>query len=365
MVRLFFRATAPVLLLAALAFHQPGLARVLAVNPDGSTPNTTIGGAILAASAGDTVTVAAGNYHETIWIQKSLTLLSASGERDVTLDGEGRFRIMLIEYDVEVNLAGLDFVDGVDQDAAALLIWKGARARVDHCAFRQCHATLSNAVHVRHPDTRATFSDCLFQDNTAGLHSAALSSSHEARLTVTGCVFAGNSSQGSSGAVNCTSGLAVFENNLFKENQGLLSGALAFDGTAHGRVAGNTFHANRAPGYAAVRLNDQVEFTGNIVSGSKDSFGLESQTPANRRENIFFGNDSGDLLGSGPAADEVLADPLFCDPPRGTFTLCGDSPALARNNGTRQIGAFPEGCPPCSHRGGGPAGPGVPSSPGH
>ena len=350
MKRLFF-----LWLVGLLAWPLSALPTTLAVGPEGSTDFTSIGEALLAAGEKDTLLVAPGTYAETLQIKKNLTIRSASGESDVLLEGAGKYRLMTIENGVKVHLEGLVFTRSLNRNASALLIWDGAQVDITRCVFRECHNTQSNAVHVRHAQTRARFFLCRFLDNTADLHSAALSSSHGARLEVRDCVFRGNTSKGAAGAVNCTSGSAFFEGNLFVGNTGLLSGALAFEGETSGHVIGNTFHGNSAPGYAAVRLNDQVRFAGNIVSGSPQSFGIECPAATDRRRNILFDNEAGNILGSDFAPGEVVSDPLFCAPGQDDFTLCASSPALPANNGEGLIGAYGAGCEECAAHGSGPS----------
>jgi hypothetical protein len=61
-----------------------------------------------------------------------------------------------------------------------------------------------------------------------------------------------------------------------------------------------------------------------------------------------FENTSSDSL-CGNAIENLLTDPLFCDPSLDELALCADSPCLAGGNPWgEQIGAFGEGCPPCA-----------------
>jgi nitrous oxidase accessory protein len=107
----------PLLALLTVLQEAP---RVIVAGPSGDHP--TIGEAVRAASAHDTVRVQAGTYREpTVVVDKPLTLLGSSG---TVLDGEGDRGLIRIESD-SVTIAGLVLRNtGISftEDRAAVLV---------------------------------------------------------------------------------------------------------------------------------------------------------------------------------------------------------------------------------------------------
>jgi hypothetical protein len=87
-------------LFSLLAFNHFATAATLCVNPAGSSGcYSTIGAAVKAAASGDTVTVATGNYAESVTITKTLSLIGAGSSQTI------------------INASGLPngiYIDGLD-----------------------------------------------------------------------------------------------------------------------------------------------------------------------------------------------------------------------------------------------------------
>jgi len=80
----------PMLLLISLALVPNALAATLTVDPADSSAYATIKGAIMAASSGDTIEVAAGTYSNCIDTSGyDLTISSTDGSLYTTIDGQG------------------------------------------------------------------------------------------------------------------------------------------------------------------------------------------------------------------------------------------------------------------------------------
>lgn len=334
------------LLISACMLFATGLqAEILTVSQNGSRQFSTIGDAISSASNGDLIRIEEGIYNESLLVNKSLTIEAATGNPVTALDGDNSHHIMIVEGNIEVTLRGLTFSNGYSDDAVALLIWKKAQVIVENCVFEDNYATGSNAVHVRHNQTSASFYRCDFVRNGCGLHSAALSMSLGGNLLVEDCFFAYNTSNGVSGAVNIDAGTFDFHGNLFLHNSGSGEGAMVIEGSASGSIANNTFHNNSGSG--AVRINEHTTFQKNIVTSTNGGPGLISSSPGMRYFNLYFDNNGGPIMGSTLAGNEVVADPYYCDFSSALFTLCETSPALGHNNTFNTIGAFGEGCNFC------------------
>ncbi len=272
----------------------------------------------------------------------------AEGSRSLTvLDGMDTFRIMRVEGDVSVTLQGLEFTNGYENDGTALLVWNQADVIINDCSFVENYATGSNAVHVRHTGTSASFFNCDFLRNECAVHSAALSLG-SGFLLVEDCLFADNISHGVAGAVNCNAGQVDFHGNVFLRNRGEGEGALVIQGSTTGIVSGNTFHDNFGSSYGgSVSINYATTFFQNIVTGTQGGPGLVSGSAALRSCNLYYDNDGGSILGSVIGDSEFVADPMYCDAFSDFLTLCSFSPASGNNNGCGTIGAFGVGCSQC------------------
>jgi parallel beta-helix repeat protein len=91
------------LLIAAAA---PAGAATLCVNPGGTGGcSTTIGAAVTAAAAGDTIQVARGLYKENVTITKSLSLVGA-GSENTTIDATGKLNGITITGASNVTITG-------------------------------------------------------------------------------------------------------------------------------------------------------------------------------------------------------------------------------------------------------------------
>jgi hypothetical protein len=56
-------------------------------------------------------------------------------------------------------------------------------------------------------------------------------------------------------------------------------------------------------------------------------------------------NEAGAYTGIEPGENDIAADPLFCDPETGDFSLREGSPCLPDREGEERIGALGKGCP--------------------
>jgi hypothetical protein len=187
----------------------------------------TIQAAIDAASAGDTVLVAAGTYQGTQntgldFGGKDLVLRSASGPEVTTIDGEGYYayiRRALILQNGETAasvVVGITFVDCWEASGGAVYIRNGSSPVFRDCRFLDnfgySHTTArGGAVNVTEGSS-PSFEDCEFVGNGAsgdshGYGGAVYVSS--STPTFTRCTFTGNDAE-SGGAVYESGGATFF-----------------------------------------------------------------------------------------------------------------------------------------------------------
>jgi len=165
--------------------------------------------------------------------------------------------------------------------------------------------------------------DCVFVDNTHPTAGGAVGGSSLDEITVRNCIFVNNSAN-TGGAVTL-SGRVMIEGCTFYGNH---HNSLSFPGSAMRLAIGPSIVRNCviAGGYGgpgAVRISN-----GTVTSEC----------------NVFWENEGGvGHLVPGPTDRE--ADPLFCDPVAGDFTVAENSPCLpAYSGGCDLIGVYGIGC---------------------
>lgn len=220
----------------------------------------------------------------------------------------------------------------------------------EDCLFEGCSG---GVLHRRGPtsDAVAVFRRCTFRDNDAA---GGLAISDATSALVEECVFEGN--YGPIGAaINVYQSLSV----TIRDN--LLFGNTAADGAgivwvySEGVIRGNTFYGNTttSPGGGVDvsvlaptgGLNTQIK--NNIFSAAMGSEAVKGGGGAPTAAcNLFWRNQDGDFDAWWPPnAEDILADPRFCNAEGGDFTVDALSPCLPENSGgCGRIGALGQGC---------------------
>ena len=316
-------------LLVACFTFSGAQAATITVGLDGQADYTNIADAIPAASAGDTVLVLPGTYPPTsaVTVNVAITLMSSGGPAVTTLLGS-HFRILAVSAS-GVAIRGLRFANTSFQEA---IFVQGADVDIRDCHFEN---NVGGGIWLRFAQS-SFIQDCLF----AGNRGTAVMGDFDAEFIVDRCVFRENT--------RCILGYDIdITNSVFYWNHAIdASGVLGVLGV--GLVSGNTVVRNYShphPGSRmfAVRGNVLATIAHNIIADNEDLYGIWPDGGSHSC-NVLWMNTSGDVFGGVPGPDEAVADPLFCDPARGNFTLASASPALAANNSCGAIGAFAQGC---------------------
>ena len=111
----------------------------------------------------------------------------------------------------------------------------------------------------------------------------------------------------------------------------------------------NTFiasHQGHPDGGAAFRGGAGAIFRNNIIVGSTGAPAVYvGNGLTEERCNLFWNNAAGDAIGFTPDSTDVFADPQFCHPDAGEFTVSSTSPCAPGNTPyCEQIGALGVGC---------------------
>ena len=222
--------------LFALTLASAALARTWTVDAAGGGDTTKIQTAINSAASGDTISVKAGTYKETLNTKgKSLTIRSASGATKTTVDGTGGDHVLEVSSGEQVSFTGFTLtggshgvsVDGSELTASDIIVKAvtgeapgggfnasgGATLTVSDCAVSG--VTIQNSAYggaVFVDASTASFTDCSFTNNEADEGGGAYL--NDAVVTFTDVTFDGNTSLGHGGGVRAVGGSTVTATRL-------------------------------------------------------------------------------------------------------------------------------------------------------
>ncbi len=255
--------------------------------------------------------------------------------------------------------AGLMDLDVIDchflrcyGDYGAGIGLKQCATRVIGCTFEDCdrNAICHLTGDIFTYDESLVIEDCEFFGNHAYI-GGAIAEGVDGDVVISGCWFEGNSADQRGGAVYLAGGAAtrIVEDCVFRNNHALGGSGGGLKIYVSTEITGCTFFGNSAGSSgAALRVNSgDVSLENSIVANSlnRPAVALYDGSLVSAC-NVFWNNESGNAYNWTPGPTDFEADPRFCDPESGNFTLSSDSPCLPENNpfGCDLIGAFGEGC---------------------
>jgi parallel beta-helix repeat protein/predicted outer membrane repeat protein len=308
--------------------------RVWRIRPDGSGDAPTIAAGIDSASAKDTVLVECGTYLEhDLSMKKGVTLRSETGCADcATIDADGLGRVIRCDnVDSTATIQGLTLTGGLltgPSDGGAGIYLDSSEVRIADCAIVGNAATGLGAdaggIFCFYSSPRIT--DCVISGNTAADNAGGIFCRSSSSPLLEGCTIAGNTA-------------AVF------------GGAVFAWGHSIPTITGSTLYGNAAPYGAGIMVE---EFSGATVENSIIAFQVSGSAVRCGFGNVtlscsdVYGNAGGDwieCIESQYGVDgNISADPLFCNPAGGDFTIDADSPCEPGHSGCGLIGALEVGC---------------------
>jgi len=339
------------LLLAILMLPTLAAATSWHVEQDGTGDFLTVGEAVAAASPNDEILIGPGLYPEMLDIGITLTLRSTDSPETTILDGENSHYILYIHDALDVHVEGLGFRRGYHDSGGAIHVSYQASVKIQDCIFRQNRSWHdAGAIYSCMSGTSVEVSHCSFMENHADWNGGACGVNTQSTMNFEDCFFDGNTCDSGCGGVasHADAHMDVI-NCLFVRNRGADAGALRMWGAA-ATVTRCTFHANRSPTGASVRiLSSSGIFHQNIITSEQAGFGLKYYNSVGDHDcNLYFDNLRGPVGDGLLQPNEMDADPRYCDYTSDDFTLCAISPALPSNNSCGMLmGAFPEGCLDC------------------
>jgi parallel beta helix pectate lyase-like protein len=366
----------------------------VSANHTGDAP--TIQAAIDSCQSADTVLVAPGAYYENIsLLGKNIWVHSASGPEATFItssnDMESVVRCIGGEPP-DCILEGFTITGGKGHEnyGGGIYIYNSS-PRIRHNIIRQNQAQLGGGVCVNGDQSFPFLEDNTIADNNAALGGGLYV--HFSEIDVTNNNFLNNKATARGGGICMypVLGSPIISHNRIQGNEAVIGGGAYIEGSdeavtvtynlfAGNKASGdpyygagggatflyvkpmitnNTFSQNQGPSglqrggaLCLISIYYPGEFTHNIITQSVSGAVAclhGCPCPIKYSNNMLWSNVGGDFVGcANPDSTFVNADPQFCDPASGNYSVSSTSPALGP---TGPIGAFPEpGCGPVPTR---------------
>jgi len=344
----------------------------ISVESDGSGDYTSLGAAALASSEGDTILVGPGTYYETVTaMTHGVVILSTHGAAATIVDGGNVHRVFLWDTSLGVVIEGLTFTDCYNSSNGSALAFRyGSTATVRDCVFddntyaalsastgsymlvERCQFT-SNTSPTSGPGlyvsgATADVLDCEFTANLAFDHGGATSVSNYGSATYERCTFRNNVAGGDGGAIRAVFATLTTIDCVFIGNSSYVGSAI-LGHKSNTTMSNCTFDGNSSDIYEGACLVFQygsAVLERSIISNETSAGGLHLDLATGSHScNIYHEVTGVPVINRSLSPDERVADPLYCDPDNGDYTISGLGPAAPANSACGQlIGALPEAC---------------------
>lgn len=347
------RLTRAMVIACLLGAAANAAADTLTVRQDGSGDFLTIGAAVAAAVAGDLIDIGPGSYFEPVVVDKSISLVGA-GAASTIIDGSLGMRPLKFVGAITASVQALSCAHGTpsENSGGGLRVEGGAIVTAQDCAFRDNTAIYDGGGFFVWQASQLALIDCAFTGNFAGNNGAAGELIQSAQVTATGCLIEDNNCGLRSGGFGVDHATLHVDGCLFVGNTTVANAGALYYYLSSGSVTGSTFYANSSPdtfgGTVMLQSSESVAVERCIFAQDIMGRGIAYLDGAGPRScNLFWDNQDGPLYGDALQADDFLADPFFCNPASGEFSIASNSTAApAHNSCGVLIGAFPVACGP-------------------
>lgn len=291
----------------------------------------TLGSALGAASAGDTILIASGRYLEhDLVMAVPVTIIGEppyGGGGGVVLDADHLGRVLsVVDLPDVASIRHVSFVNsGNWPQYGGTVLCSNSALTLQECLFEGNWNPAGGGLSCRE-DATVTVDQCRFLGNGA-IAGGAIHANTGASLRISGCLFYNNGGAWYGGAVYCSRTPLQMTNCT-------LSGGGSEDGVVY---------LMNTAAESAELANCTITFA-TLSTAFGSSGGPIDLTCCN-----IYGNHSGDWVGAIAGQfgldGNISVDPLYCDAANGDLFLDASSPLLPQNNscGTL-IGALGQGC---------------------
>ncbi len=243
-----------------------------------------------------------------------------------------------------IYLDSCTLVNNSAQDNGGGVFSRGFITMTD-CLVDSNFADVGGGVYTQ--NAGAVLAECIFNENAANTRGGGVYAS--VTLTLTECIFLGNSANTQGGGLYFSSGSpSTIVGCTFAGNSGADGAGLYCQSASSLEVSQCTFNAN--VGDAILVSGGSPSIHNCILANSTIGYGIKtlgSAVPPITCCDVF-GNATGNYGGTAPVLTgirgNISADPLFCDPVAGDFTLDAASPCLNPGFACGLMGAYPQGC---------------------
>ncbi len=280
-----------------------------------------------------------------------------------------------------VTIDACEFDSNVAGGRGGALAGAGAETHLIDCEFNHNSASVHGAVSLVDAPF-GVFEACIFVGNEAD--SAGAFGAHDSVAGLFGCTLAANRALAGGGAMITGSSSLRFLGCRIHGNDANVGAAIAIGPGAELELLRGVLFSNAAQAGGAIRVDDgtltatRSTFAGN-GAGSGAHLSVEGHSAGVEVSQCIFtggiqaepvacgngatltvactdvwGNALGDWVGCLAAWEgtdaNLSADPLFCDPDAGDYSIRSDSPCTSASSGCGLFGAIDVGCEPTAVR---------------
>jgi len=316
----------------------PQLGSFIVVRKDGTGDFTTITAAAAAATPGDTIFVDGGG---------------AYSESAITF----RVHVSLLTSGAGIHGTSLIFRSGPSRIDGFTIATGGITAENANLTVTDCQFIFSRGVTASGSSARLLMSDCSLSTGS-DLDGLAVTAEDGARATVTRCNFQGlwawhyqGLLQARNAVLNIADCLITGTRTAYPpvEPTGPSNSCVRYT-DSEGTIKSTTFYGNTTTDAIRVVRSPNVVIEQTIISshngnGDEAALRYSETTPGTRSCNIFWDNSGPNVEGDVLRADELVADPRFCNASGGDFGVSSVGPAAPDQSPCGElVGAFPPNC---------------------
>jgi len=188
-------------IVATLALAGTSFAATINVPGD----HATIQGAINASSNGDVIAIAAGTYYEHTLNPngKAITIGSASGNPDVTIDAQQGGSVFMIESGEDDGTVIKDLVitGGSNYDGGGIWCYNSTPT-ISNCTIMDNTANYFGGG-ILCDNSNPTISNCTIEGNTTYSQGGGIYCYYDSNPTISGCTISGNTAYSQGGGIFC------------------------------------------------------------------------------------------------------------------------------------------------------------------
>ena len=252
------------------------------INVPGDQP--TIAAAISASVNGDVINIAAGTYNEHSLNpnNKAITIGSASGNLDVTIDANGGGSVFVIDSGEGANTVIRDLVitgglaSGLwpSNSGGGICCYNSSSPTITNCTISENTGTGGGGI-LCYDNSTPTITDCTITGNTADASGGGIYC-YNSNPTISDCTIEGNTAY-RGGGIFCYGSSSTISDCTISGNTAYRGGGIFCDNSS-ATISGCTISDNTASGGGGIRSNSDPTISNSIICGNAPDQILGSYT---------------------------------------------------------------------------------------